>query len=94
LALNVALVTDLVHKPRDVGKAISMIVLVGNTFGIIAPIITGYVVQEFGAYDWAFVIAGILLVVGAVVAFTMTRRVIVSADAVEGGSGSPRLKRA
>jgi predicted MFS family arabinose efflux permease len=92
LALNVALVTDLVHKPRDVGKAISMIVLVGNTFGIIAPIITGYVVQEFGAYDWAFVIAGILLVVGAVVALTMTRRVIVSADAVAGG-GSPRLER-
>jgi ACS family glucarate transporter-like MFS transporter len=92
LALNVALVTDLVHKPRDVGKAISMIVLGGNTFGIIAPIITGYVVQGLGAYDWAFVIAGILLVIGAVLAFTMTRRVIVAADAVEGGGR--RLERA
>ncbi|HXP31395.1 MAG TPA: MFS transporter [Stellaceae bacterium] len=93
LALNVALVTDLVHKPRDVGKAISMIVLGGNTFGILAPIVTGYVVQGLGAYDWAFVIAGILLVIGAVLALTMTRRVIVSADAAEGG-GSPRLERA
>lgn len=80
LALNVALVTDLVHSPRDVGKAISMLVLGGNTFGIVAPIITGYVIQASGAYDWAFVIAGTLLVIGAVSALTMTRWVIVAAE--------------
>jgi MFS family permease len=93
LALNSALVTDLVHKPSDVGKAVSMIVLGGNAFGIAAPIVTGYVVQGFGSYDWAFVIAGTLLLIGAVLSFTMTRQVIVSADAVESGGG-PRLKRA
>lgn len=82
LALNVALVTDLVHTPRDVAKAISMLVLGGNTFGIIAPIITGYVIQAFGGYNWAFVIAGLLLLIGAVSALTMTRWVIVSPEIV------------
>ena len=80
LGLNVALVTDLVHSPRDVGKAISMLVLGGNTFGIIAPIITGYVIQAFGGYNWAFVIAGVLLLIGALSALTMTRWIIVSAE--------------
>jgi len=81
LALNIALVTDLVHSPRDVGKAISVLVMGGNAFGIIAPIITGYVVQAFGGYDWAFIIAGVLLIIGAISASTMTRRVIISTEA-------------
>jgi ACS family glucarate transporter-like MFS transporter len=77
LSLNTALVTDLVHDPKDVGKAISILVMGGNVFGIVAPIITGYVIQAMGSYDWAFVIAGILLIIGAVSALTLTRRPIV-----------------
>jgi MFS family permease len=80
LALNTALVSDLVHAPKDVGKATSIMVLGGNAFGILAPIITGYVVQALGSYDWAFVIAGLLLLVGALSSLTLTRRVIVSAE--------------
>ena len=76
ISLNLALVTDLVHRARDVGKAISLTILSGNIFGLLAPIITGYVVAGLGAYDWAFGIAGILLVIGALALATMTRHVI------------------
>jgi MFS family permease len=83
ISLNLALVTDLVHRARDVGKAISLCILSGNIFGLLAPIITGYVVAGLGAYDWAFGIAGILLIIGAVALATMTRHVILpQADAV------------
>lgn len=80
ISLNIALVTDLVQRPRDVGKAISLTILSGNLCGLLAPIVTGYVVQGLGAYDWAFVIAGILLLIGALAVGTMTRQVILPAD--------------
>jgi ACS family glucarate transporter-like MFS transporter len=76
ISLNLALVTDLVHRARDVGKAISLTILSGNIFGLLAPIITGYVVAGLGAYDWAFGIAGIFLLIGALALATMTRDVI------------------
>src|SRR5208282_1621787 len=76
ISLNLSLVTDLVHRASDVGKAISLTILSGNIFGLLAPIITGYVVAALGAYDWAFGIAGILLVIGAIALGTMTRNVI------------------
>ncbi len=65
ISLNLSLVTDLVHRARDVGKAISLTILSGNLCGLLAPIITGYVVAGLGAYDWALWIAGILLIIGA-----------------------------
>jgi MFS family permease len=76
ISLNAALLTDLVHRSRDVGKAISLLVLSGNIFGLLAPIITGYVVATLGQYDWAFVIAGSLLICGAVALAIMTGKVI------------------
>ena len=76
ISLNLSLVTDLVHRARDVGKAIGLCILAGNLCGLIAPIVTGYVVSGLGSYDWALWIAGILLVIGAVALATMTRDVI------------------
>jgi MFS family permease len=81
ISLNLALVTDLVHRGSDVGKALSLTILSGNIFGLLAPIITGYVVAWSGSYDWAFGIAGILLFIGALALGTMTRHVILPATA-------------
>jgi MFS family permease len=80
ISLNTALVTDLVQQPRDLGKAITLIVLSANIFGLLAPIVTGYVVQGLGQYDWAFGIAGILLVFAAVAVGSLGRRPILLAD--------------
>jgi predicted MFS family arabinose efflux permease len=81
ISLNLTLVTDLVHRVRDVGKAISLTILSGNLCGLLAPIITGYVVAGLHSYDWALWIAGILLVIGAFALSSMTRGVILKAEA-------------
>ena len=74
ISLNLSLVTDLVHRAQDVGKAISLAILSGNLCGLLAPIVTGYVVAGLGSYDRALWIAGILLIIGAIALGTMTRR--------------------
>jgi MFS family permease len=80
ISLNLSLVTDLVHRAQDVGKAISLAILSGNLCGLLAPIVTGYVVAGLGSYDWALWIAGILLIIGAIALGTMTRSVILPAS--------------
>jgi len=75
-SLNFALLNDLLVKPRDVGVATSFMVVGGNSFGLIAPIVTGYVISITGSYNTAFVIAGGLLVIGALATLTLTRHPI------------------
>ena len=72
-SLNFALLNDLLPHSRDVAKAMAFVVVGGNIFGMIAPIATGYVIAATGSYDWAFGIAGLLLVAGATLLLTMTR---------------------
>ena len=74
--MNFALLNDLLPDPRSVGLAMAFLVVGGNVFGLMAPIVTGYVIDLTGSYDMAFVIAGILLLVGATSVMTLTRRSI------------------
>jgi MFS family permease len=67
-AANGALVGDLLRSPGDAGRATAFLVLGGNTFGLLAPIVTGYVVAATGSFNTAFVVAGALALVGAVAA--------------------------
>ncbi len=76
ISLNFSLVNDLLRSPEDAGKAMSILIVGGNAFGIAAPIVTGYVIDATGNYNWAFAIAGVLLVGGALILLTMTRRPI------------------
>jgi ACS family glucarate transporter-like MFS transporter len=73
ISLNFSLVNDLLRNPEDSGKAMSILIVGGNSFGITAPIVTGYVIQSTGSFNWAFGIAGLLLVAGATLLLTMTR---------------------
>jgi len=79
ISLNLSLVTDLVHSARDVGKAIGLTILAGNLCGLLAPIVTGYVVSGLHSYDWALWISCILLMIGAAALGVMTRDVILPA---------------
>jgi MFS family permease len=74
--LNFTLASDLLRNPRDASRVIAITAFGGNLFGLIAPIITGYVVADTGGYIWAFRIAAVLLVCGAVATLLMTRKVI------------------
>lgn len=65
VSLNLSLVNDLVRSGDDVGTAAGFITAVGNLFGLLAPIATGYVVAGTGGFAMAFTVVGALLVVGA-----------------------------
>ena len=76
IGLNIALLSDLLRSDRDAGRATGLLILGGNVFGILAPIVTGYVVQLTGRYDAAFAVAGALLLLGALSAMLLTRHPI------------------
>ena len=57
------------------------VVLVGNLFGLTAPIVTGYVVSATGGYTAAFLAAGALQFVGASSAVLLSH----------GAAASPRV---
>jgi MFS family permease len=72
-AANGALVSDLLRSPGDAGRAFAFLVLGGNTFGLLAPIVTGYLVAATGSFNSAFVAAGALALIGAVAALALSR---------------------
>jgi ACS family glucarate transporter-like MFS transporter len=57
-----------------VGTAMGVSILGGILFGIVAPVITGYIVKSTGSFGGAFLVAGGLLVAGALASFAMTNR--------------------
>ena len=71
-----ALVNDLLPNRSDIGTAMGFVIVGGNTFGMAAPIVTGYVVDVSGGYSWAFIIAGALLVLGMLSTLCLTRQPI------------------
>jgi MFS family permease len=71
-----SLTNDLTPNARDIGAAMSFVVVGGNIFGMLAPIVTGYVIAATGSYSWAFVIAGGLLALGAASLLGLTRQPI------------------
>src|SRR6201994_537795 len=74
--LNFTLASDLLRNPRDVSRVVAITSFGGNLFGLIAPIITGYVVAGTGGYTWAFRIAACLLFCGCLFTLVMTRKPI------------------
>jgi MFS family permease len=75
-AANATLTSDLLRSPADAGRAFAFLVLGGNVFGLIAPIATGYLVAASGSFSSAFIAAGVLAVIGAVVTLTLSRGAI------------------
>jgi cyanate permease len=74
MAMNIALLTDLLTDGRYNGAAVSLLITGGNTFGIAAPIVTGYIVAATGGFSGAFMISGILLLTGtAIILFGANR---------------------
>ncbi len=81
-ATNAALTSDLLHSPADAGRAFAFLVLGGNVFGLLAPIVTGYIVEATGSFASAFVLAGVLALVGAALSALLTRYPIGETDLV------------
>jgi MFS family permease len=94
LNLNIALGTDLLQSPADAGKAIGIQISGGNIFGLIAPIATGYIISWTGHYSWAFIVGGILFIVGAIVTVAFSRWPIGKARPVAGIVKAPQPAQA
>ncbi len=75
-ATNAALCNDLLRSEEDSGRAFAFMVLGGNVFGLLAPIITGYIVAATSSFSAAFMLAGALALIGALVSFTLTRHTL------------------
>ena len=89
-AANGALVSDLLRSPADAGRAFAFLVLGGNTFGLLAPIVTGYLVEWTKSFNSAFIAAGILALIGAAAALTLARGTIGELPRPALGSSRPR----
>ncbi len=76
ISMNITLTGDLLRSPKDAAKAMAILTIGGNIFGTLAPIVTGYIISMSGGYDGAFMLAGFLLICGAIVCLTLTRRPI------------------
>ena len=68
----------------------SFLVLGGNVFGLLAPIVTGYIVAPTGSFASAFVLAGVLALIGAALSFGLTRFPLGAKDATD----APRMRDA
>jgi ACS family glucarate transporter-like MFS transporter len=74
--LNSALLTDLLASSGDAGKAHAVLVVGGNIFGTLAPIVTGYVLADTGSFDATWYFCGALLIAGALIVMSCTRGTI------------------
>ncbi|HET6504902.1 MAG TPA: MFS transporter [Amycolatopsis sp.] len=74
ITLNWALTSDLIVDKASSGRAFALTGVGGNLFGLLAPIVTGYLVDWTGSYSVPFMVAAGLLVVGAVATWTMSKR--------------------
>lgn len=75
-SMNFALTNDRVRTTGDVGRAYAFFTLGGVSFGIIGPIVTGYLVNMTGDFKIALVLCGGLSVVAALAVTFLTRQAI------------------
>jgi len=76
LSANFTLTSDLLRVPSKMGTTVAILATGGNIFGMLAPIVTGYIVNATGSFNLAFDVAGVIAIVGAIIVMTMTRQPI------------------
>jgi MFS family permease len=75
-AANATLTSDLLRSPSDAGRSFAFLVLGGNVFGMLVPIVTGYLVAASGSFSSAFIAGGVLVLTGAMVTMVLSRGTI------------------
>jgi nitrate/nitrite transporter NarK len=78
--LNYALAGDLIHDKNSAGAVFGLLVLGGNSFGFIAPILTGFIIAQTHQYTLSFALAAALLVAGMAVTWLVVRRPLQPTD--------------
>jgi len=86
VTLNIALTSDLIVDEASGGLAFGLLILGGNSFGLLAPIITGFLVEFTGSFTVPFLLAVVLLVIGALLTWTLVTRPLQPKEREELGS--------
>jgi cyanate permease len=68
-------ITQTLAGPLAAGKWTGLQNCVGNMAGVVAPWLTGWVVNETGQFYWAFVVAAGVVLTGAVIYGIVIRKV-------------------
>jgi len=63
---NIYALSQTLGGPRAAGQWMGVQNLIGNLAGVIAPVVTGFVIDRTGAYFWAFAIAAGIALLGTV----------------------------
>lgn len=74
ITLNIALTSDLIVDEGSGGLAFGLLILGGNSFGLLAPIVTGFLVQSTGSFNIPFALAVALIIVGALLSWLLVKR--------------------
>jgi MFS family permease len=90
IALNFALASDLTSDSKITGTMMGMVTLGGNIFGLLAPIVTGYIVKATGSFNSAFILAGALLIFGGLASLALSKKAITYE---EEASAAPNLAK-
>ncbi|EEA5334753.1 MFS transporter [Salmonella enterica subsp. enterica serovar Dublin] len=86
-----AVIQDVVHKDK-VGSVGGAMHGLANISGIIGPLVTGFIVQFSGKYDYAFYLAGAIAIVSSLLVFVFVPRIIgheVTGIVLQEGAGMP-----
>jgi MFS family permease len=75
IAPNLFAVGQTLAGPRGAGKWVGFQNCLGNIAGIVAPIVTGAVVDKTGEFTWAFAAAGLVALTGVFAWSVIVRRV-------------------
>ena len=78
--LNFAVAAHLIYDKRSAGAVFGLLVLGGNSFGFLAPILTGFIIARTQEYTLSFALAAALLLCGIVVTWTLVREPLQPAD--------------
>ncbi|GAA4479019.1 MFS transporter [Gluconacetobacter asukensis] len=74
---NTALLTDLVEDGRKIGAVTGVTLTFSNSLGLLAPIMTGYIVSYTGRFDIAWYMCAVALVVAGILSIVLVDRPIV-----------------
>jgi|HigsolmetaAR201D_1030396.scaffolds.fasta_scaffold08294_4 Sugar phosphate permease len=72
---NVWAATQTLAGPVMSGKWTGMQNAIGNLGGVVSPLVTGWIVQQTGSFNLAFVVAAVVLIAGALVYFVLVPEV-------------------
>lgn len=75
-ALHYAVTADLIRDRSSAGAVFGLLVLGGNSVGVMAPLLTGFIISQTHEYTLSFVLAAALMVIGMATSALVVRRPI------------------